>query len=124
MQRKKLKKIIVSIVCLLFIFSLLILYVNFHFHVINNNLLVSHSHPFDKNHDSKSPLKSHPHTSVEFLIYSSLINFDGIIFLLFFLIILSIAINFLSNKKNSFRYNNSAFLLPILRAPPLVDCSK
>ena len=75
------KKVITGIVCLVFILSLFLLYTNLHVHVVNN-LLVTHSHPFDKGHSSKSPLKSHHHNSVEFLIYATLFNFDGIVLLL------------------------------------------
>ena len=112
------KKVVTGIVCLVFILSLFLLYTNLHVHVVNN-LLVTHSHPFDKGHSSKSPLKSHHHNSVEFLIYATLFNFDGIVLLLVFLFILSILVNFLSTLQVFFRSLNPSFLFPVLRAPPL-----
>ena len=112
------KKVITSIVCLVFILFLFLIYTNLHFHVVNN-LLVTHSHPFDKDHNGKSPFKSHQHTSIEFLIHATLFNFDGIVLLLVLLFILSILINFLPTLQVFFRSLNPSFLFPVLRAPPL-----
>ncbi len=43
----------------------------FHSHSQNNGTIVSHSHPFNKSEDAK-PLKSHKHTSIEFLLLENL----------------------------------------------------
>lgn len=119
MPAKKIKKVILSIVCLIFTLSLFVLYFNIHFHIINENFLITHSHPFDKDHSSKFPFQSHHHSPLEFLIYATLINVSGIILFSGFLINLPILIDFLPNLPVFFWHLSPAFLFPTLRAPPL-----
>ena len=121
MQRGKLKKIIVSAVCLLFILSLVVIYFNFHFHLNNNNFLIFHGHPYDKAHNSSSPIKSHDHSSLEFLLYFLLINIDTIVFFVIAILISTVFIKYLSNFSNRIIYNNPTYLFAVLRAPPLVS---
>jgi hypothetical protein len=53
-----------------------------HTHKIGENKYISHSHPYDKSNDSE-PLKSHQHTTGEFLFFHNI----EILFPLFFLIL-------------------------------------
>jgi len=119
MPSEKIKKIIVVTVSLLFILSLLVIYSNFHFH-INNNFLIFYSHPYDKTQNNPSPIKSHPHSSLAFLFYFSLVNIDGIVFFSLAILTLTILIKYVSNFSNRLGYNDPTFLLPVLRAPPLI----
>lgn len=119
MQREKLINVILSIVCLLFILFLIVIYSNFHFHIINDFLIV-HSHPYDKTHHNSSPIKSHSHLSLEFLLYFSLVNFDSIVFFLIPILTLTILIKYASNFSDQLVCNDPLFLLPVLRAPPLI----
>jgi len=118
MQREKFKKAIVSAVCLLFMLSLLVIYSNFHFHIINNGFLIFHSHPYDKTHNNSSPIKSHPHSPLELLFYFSLVNIDGIVFFLLAILTLTILIKYLSNFSVRIVYKNPTYLFSPLRAPP------
>jgi len=120
MQKEKFKKVIISAVCLLFILSLVVIYSNFHFHVINNGFLIFHSHPYDKTHNDSSPIKTHSHSSLEFLLYFSLISIDIVVFLLLAILTLTILIKYLFNFSNRFIYNNPTYLFPALRAPPSI----
>jgi hypothetical protein len=122
MQKEKIKKVIISAVCLLFILSLVVIYSNFHFHVINNGFLIFHSHPYDKTHTNSSPIKSHSHSSLEFLFYFSLINIDTVVFFLLTILTLTIVIKYLFNFSNRIVYNNPTYLFPALRAPPSNLC--
>ena len=117
MPSEKIKKIIVVTVSLLFILSLLVIYSNFHFH-INNNFLIFYSHPYDKTQNNPSPIKSHPHSSLAFLFYFSLVNIDGIVFFLLAILTLTILIKYLSNFSVRIVYKNPTYLFSPLRAPP------
>lgn len=118
MKRQKLIKIIIIIVCLLFILSLIVIFSNFHFHIINN-FLIFHSHPSDKPHNDSSPIKSHLHSSLEFLLYFSLFNIDSIALFFMAILTLTISIKYLVSFSNRFIYITPTFLFPVLRAPPL-----
>lgn len=118
MRKEKLRNIIVSTVCLLFILSLFVVYFNFHFHIINNGFLIFHSHPYNKTHNNSSPIKSHPHSSLELLLYFSLVNIDTVVLFILAILTLTILIKYLSNFSNRIVYNNPTYLFPALRAPP------
>jgi hypothetical protein len=119
MRNKKLKKIIATVCCLFFVFSLFILFSNLHFHVINNGFLIFHSHPYDKSHHNNSPVKSHYHSDLEFFIYHSVATNDGLVLSIFIFLIFSVLIKYLFISTDTIIQNNRIFLLPILRAPPL-----
>ncbi len=118
MRKEKLRNIIVITVCLLFILSFFVVYSNFHFHLINNGFLIFHSHPYNKTDNNSYPITSHPHSSLEFLLYFSLINIDTVIFFILAILTLTILIKYLSNFSNRIVYNNPTYLFPDLRAPP------
>ena len=120
MRYRTIKKIIATISCLLFTFSLFILVANLHFHVANNSFLVSHSHPYNKSHHDNSPVKSHHHSNLEFLIYNSIATNDGLFLLLFTILIFLILIKYLFFYADIINHINSAYQLPILRAPPFM----
>lgn len=117
MRSETFKKIIATLWCFLFAFSLFILFSNTHFHSVNNGFLISHSHPYDKNQQDNFPEKSHHHSDLEFLIYFSVASINGLI-LLFFIIFI-----FLILMKYHFLFDtvihcNSTYQFPTLRAPP------
>jgi len=120
MRKEKLKKIVLSTVCFVFILSLFIIYSNLHYHVINNNFLIFHGHPFEHTNQSSSPAKSHSHSASEFLLYFSLVNIDSVVFFLITILTLTILIRYLSNFSNRIVYNNPTYLFPALRAPPSI----
>jgi len=118
MQIKKLKKFISIILSLVFFISLFAVFSNLHFHITNNHLLVPHSHPYDKDHSKNSPVRSHHHDGLEFLVYFNLLNSDGLPLLVFILIILLLLIKYLLCFDRTLVQTNTTYLLPILRAPP------
>jgi len=118
---KKLKKFILIIICLVFFLSLFAVYSNVHFHIVNNHLVVPHSHPYDKGHGNSSPIKSHDHSSMELLLYFSLTNIDTVVFFAIAILSLTILIKYLSDFSDRIIYNNPTYLFAVLRAPPLVS---
>lgn len=53
-----------------------------HSHQLENGVIITHAHPFDKEGDN-APLKSHKHTNIEYFVYDTLAIFIGVsIFLL------------------------------------------
>jgi len=121
MLPEKIKKIITVSIFLLFILSLIVIYSNFHFHLNNNDFLIFHSHPYDKAQNNSSPIKSHDHSSLELLLYFSLINIDTVVFFAIAMLTLIVFIKYLSNFSNRIVYNNPTYLFAVLRAPPLVS---
>lgn len=65
--------------CKLFIVALLPLYFmlngnsisNKHFHVLQNGLVISHAHPFNKTHHSKDGSAGHKHSKTELVLFHS-----------------------------------------------------
>ncbi len=119
MRNKTLKKIVATVSCLLFAFSLFILFSNLHFHIANNKFLISHSHPYDKSHHDNYPVKSHHHSNIDFLIYFSVASNDGLILFIFILLILLVLMKYCFIGSDTINHANPTFLLPILRAPPV-----
>lgn len=121
MLSNRIKKSINVSVSILFVLSLVVIYSNFHFHLNNSNFLVFHSHPYDKAHNNSSPIKSHDHSSLELLLYFSLINIDTVVFYAIAILTLTLLIKYLSNFSNRIIYNNPTYLFAALRAPPLAS---
>lgn len=119
MRNKTLLKIIAFICCFFFLLSLVILVFNLHFHVIGNSFLISHSHPYDKSHAGNSPIKSHQHSQLEFLVYYSVVTNDGLILFVLLILIFSALVKYFFITTDRINHDNLIFLSPILRAPPV-----
>ncbi len=86
-----------------------------HTHKLEDGTIITHSHPYDKNHDSE-PYKKHHHSKSEFLFFSNLS-------ILFFLIFLIDSFLPLVKKKIFFRGFDKIYLKLLCysvngRAPP------
>ncbi len=66
-----------------------------HSHQLANGEIVTHAHPFDKQEDN-NPLKSHEHTSIEYVLY------DTLKFVFTSVFTISVLGVFLLNKKKKF----------------------
>ena len=71
-----------------------------HSHILKNNQIITHSHPYDKSSNNKNPFQSHNHTDNEIILLTQLNDS-----LIYSLIVFFIALVFLPKLKY-FIYNN------------------
>ena len=95
---------------------------NWHYHVLNNGIVVKHAHPYDKAENPGNPFSSHKHTEFEHFILGQLAGLA----LLLALILLALAFVFglysvllLSGFRFPFLQQQYCTLQP-LRAPPAI----
>lgn len=87
-----------------------------HSHKLNNGIIITHAHPYDKSNDSK-PYKSHHHTNSQYLLFQRLEVLFFVVFLTFALFVL------VKKEKIPFckitRHALSCIILHKGRAPPI-----
>jgi len=54
---------------------------NWHFHVLNNGIVVEHAHPFTASQTAESPYQSHSHSSWEMFIYEVVTSISVLVIL-------------------------------------------
>jgi len=90
-----------------------------HFHILENGVVIEHSHPFKNNPKPGTPFQNHHHSDFEYSILTQISQIAGV---LVFLLILGLIRRELSDKYRitvSGIYLLSAHLsVPNLRGPP------
>lgn len=119
MRKNKNKQKILAIFLLFYFFLNFTVYANFHYHITTSGSLIVHGHPYDKSQDHNSPIKAHSHSSNELLLYFTLFNIELLICVLFLLVLFTKLICYVAIHNTQFVVNNTFFLLPSLRAPPV-----
>jgi hypothetical protein len=85
-RRRKLKQIFVLITLPLVMFLFFNQVAFWHFHVLDNGIVVEHAHPFKNNPKPGTPFQNHHHTDFE---YSVLAQISNAISLLVFSVLLA-----------------------------------
>lgn len=55
-----------------------------HYHILENGLIIEHSHPFNNNPVKGTPYQSHNHTDFEYTVLAQISQITGFLLLLFF----------------------------------------
>jgi hypothetical protein len=90
-----------------------------HFHILENGVVIEHSHPFKNNPKPGTPFQSHHHTDFEYTVLAQISQIAGI--LIFLLIIGFIYRDLLEKYRITaihLRLPLSHLSLPNLRGPP------
>jgi len=93
---------------------------NWHYHVLQNGMVVKHAHPYNKAENAGSPAGNHKHSDSEFLHFG---QFTDIAYLIFFFILTLLFFREKGSKQLG-EYVNTALAqlqllnLRFLRAPP------
>ena len=118
MQIKKLKSIIAGIILLLFILFNYCNFLNLHLHVLGNGYFLVHAHPYEKNQNNNSPVQTHQHSNLEFLILNLFTIIEFIIILLGINILFEKLIIYFKRFEESIIPVTSFYAFPALRGPP------
>jgi hypothetical protein len=119
-RRRKLKQLFVLLTLPLVMFLFFNQVAFWHYHVLENGMVVEHSHPFKNNPKPGTPFQKHHHTDFEFTVLAQISHLAGIlvVFLVLGLIISSIAAPLNKYFKTAI-YQSSCFLTDRLRGPPV-----
>ncbi|TVQ09949.1 MAG: hypothetical protein EA361_14760 [Bacteroidetes bacterium] len=92
-----------------------------HYHILENGVVVEHAHPFKNSTLPGTPYQQHQHSDFE---YSLLAQISSIIGLLVFLVVLGL---FMNNNLKRLAIKPTARLIPVyfsvnrLRGPPVIS---
>jgi len=119
-RRRKLKQLFVLLTLPLVMFLFFNQVAFWHYHVLENGMVVEHSHPFKNNPKPGTPFQNHHHTDFEYSILAQISSMISllVVFLVLGLIISSIAA-FLNSYYRTAICQSSYLLVYRLRGPPL-----
>jgi len=119
-RRRKLKQLFVLLTLPLVMFLFFNQVAFWHYHILENGMVVEHSHPFKNNPKPGTPFQKHHHTDFEFTVLAQISHLAGIlvVFLVLGLIINSVAAPFNKYFKTAI-YRSSYLLTDRLRGPPV-----
>jgi len=119
-RRRKLKQLFVLLTLPMVMFLFFNQVAFWHYHVLENGMVVEHSHPFKNNPKPGTPFQNHHHTDFE---YSILAQLSNMISLLVVFLVLGLVISRIAALLNSYyrtaNYQSSYLLVYRLRGPPL-----
>lgn len=91
-----------------------------HYHLLENGMVVEHSHPFKNNPNPGTPFQKHHHTDFEFTVLAQITNLASILVVFLFLeLIINSSAAPVNNYYKTAIYRSSYLLTDRLRGPPL-----
>ncbi|MBW6479538.1 MAG: hypothetical protein K0B37_08930 [Bacteroidales bacterium] len=119
-RRRKLKKLFVLLTLPMVMFLFFNQVAFWHYHVLENGMVVEHSHPFKNNPKPGTPFQKHHHSDFEFTVLAQISHLAGT---LLAYLVLGLIINNIAAPLNNFYkaadYRSSYLITEKLRGPPV-----